>query len=292
MIVQKELIFSNLRRFERAIFGLRTLGISKVYINKNDPDGERRRMVELFRRLNSGGTILSALDLAASTLKGFDFRLEGFLRREVLAYNDIGVGQDEVVKLLFLLQDNHLKEVTNIEKSDADFAVTNSTRILKTLDTVRQFLKDAGLYEYYYNGGRSAIPLYFLAYHIFYKDVSTDALTGVYANWDANNPDFTNLKVWLYLSLLNGVFSRGRGWTPYRSGIRKLLGVVSQYKGAIFPTEAIFSMYEAYPLAFSREISTLTGFHYWEVSFAFYLIYLAIFPYMEGILTMSNQNLF
>ena len=107
---QKERIYDNVRRFERAIFSQRAVGISKVYIKKTDPENERRRMVELFRRLNDGGTRLSALDLAASTLKGFDYRLETFLTSDIPRYADIGFGQDEFVKLLFLLQDNHSKE--------------------------------------------------------------------------------------------------------------------------------------------------------------------------------------
>ena len=223
---QKELIQVNVRSFERAVFAQNALGLSRVYINKEKPDLERRRMVELFRRLNDGGTRLSALDLAASSLKGFDYRLETFLRRDVPKFNDIGIGQDEMVKLLFLLQDNFTKEVTDIVKEDADFAVANSERILKTLEVLRQVLVDAELYPYFYDGGRSVIPLYFAAYHIFHKPQLIQALPGLYANYDANNPDFTNLKRWLYLSLLNGVFSRGKGWIPYRTGIHKILNVI------------------------------------------------------------------
>lgn len=268
----KDLILNNVVTFYRSIFVLDTLGLSNVNVDKDNLDLERRRMVELFRRLNDGGTRLSAMDLAASSLKGFDYRLEAFLRRDIPNYTDIGFGQDEVVKLLFLLQDNNAKEVTDIAKEDADFAVANTMRLLKTLDVLRQLLKDAGLYPYYHDGGRSVIPLYFIAYHIFHKYDPTETLTGVYANYDANNRDFTNIKRWLFLSLLNGVFSRGKGWTPYRTGIRKILNIVRQLKGAIFPTEQIFAMYEAHPLVFSRELNT-QRLALWDMSFIFYLIY-------------------
>ncbi|MCX6064164.1 MAG: DUF262 domain-containing protein, partial [Chloroflexi bacterium] len=245
---QKELVYENVRRFERAVFGMRALGISKVYIDKTNPEAERRRMVELFRRLNDGGTRLSALDLAASKLKGFDYRLETFLRRDIPMFSDLGFGQDEVIKLIFLLQNNHVKEVTNISKEDADFAIQNAPRILKALDVLRQLLKDAELYEYYQGGGRSVIPLYFIAYHIFNKPDSTDDLSKIYANHDTNNPDFTNIKRWLYLSLLNGVFSRGKGWVPYLTGVRKILNKISQYRGRLFPAEELLALYEAHPL--------------------------------------------
>ena len=235
--------------------GCKSLGISKVSIDQTNPDGERRRMVELFRRLNDGGTRLSAFDLAASALKGFDYRLEGFLRHDIPQFADIGFGQDEVIKLIFLLQDNHTKEVTDIKKEDADFTIQNAPRIVKSLEVLRQLLKDSGLYEYYNGGGRSVIPLYFIAYHIFYKDETLDRLSTVYSNYDANNPDFTNIKRWLYMSLLNGVFSRGKGWIPYITGVRKILNKVSLYKGNLFPAEELLSIYESHPLAFNREIS-------------------------------------
>lgn len=268
----KDLIYDNVRRFERSVFGMSSVGISKVFIDQTNPDGERRRMVELFRRLNDGGTRLSALDLAASALKGFDYRLEGFLRRDIPQFLDIGFGQDEVIKLVFLLQDNHVKEVTDISKADADFVIGHAPRILKSLEVLRILLKDAGLYEYYNGGGRSVIPLYFIAYHIFYKSDSTEKLSTLYANYDVNNADFSNIKRWLYLSLLNGVFSRGKGWIPYITGVRKILNIVSQYKGNLFPTDELFSVYESHPLVFNREVSE-SNLVNWDISFAFYLMY-------------------
>lgn len=268
----KELVYSNVRRFERAIFGLKSLGISKVSIDQTNPDGERRRMVELFRRLNDGGTRLSVSDLAASVLKGFDYRLEGFLRHDIPQFADIGFRQDEVIKFIFLLQDNHTTEVTDIKNEDADFTIQNAPRIVKSLEVLRQLLKDSGLYEYYIGGGRSVIPLYFIAYHIFYKNETLDRLSTVYSNYDANNPDFTNIKRWLYMSLLNGVFSRGKGWIPYITGVRKILNTVSNYRGNLFPAEELLSMYESHPLIFNREI-TESNIQNWDMTFAFYLIY-------------------
>jgi hypothetical protein len=269
---EKELVYANIKSFERAIFGVTALGISKVYIDHTNLDGERRRMVELFRRLNDGGTRLSALDLAASALKGFDYRLEVFLRRDIPKFSDIGFGADEVIKLIFLLQDNYTREVTDISKQDADFAVKNAPRILKSLEVVRQLLVDSGLYEFYRGGGRSIIPLYFLAYHVFYKPASIETLSAEYSNFDANNPDFTNIKRWLYLSLLNGVFSRGKGWIPYVTGIKKILSTVSRYKGELFPAAELFTVYESHPLVFSQEVSE-ARLNNWDMNFVFYLIY-------------------
>lgn len=269
---QKELVFENVKCFKDSVFEKESLGISKVLIDQTDLEGERRRMVELFQRLNNGGTVLRALDLIASTIKGLDFRTEIFLRRDIQEFSDIGIGQDEVIKLIFLLQKNINKEVTDINKDDAEFVVKNQARILETLKVVRQFLKDADLYDYYRTGERSVIPLYFIAYHIFYKAKSIDSLSRLYASFDTNNPDFTNIRRWLNISLLNGVFSRGKGWIPYRTGIKKIFATINQFNGEIFPTEELFSMYESYPLVFSREIA-INNLKNWDLRFVFYLIY-------------------
>lgn len=54
---------------------------------------------KLFRRLNSGGTPLSTLDLVAARLKGFDSRMED------LENEDIRINRDELIKLIMTLQD-------------------------------------------------------------------------------------------------------------------------------------------------------------------------------------------
>jgi uncharacterized protein with ParB-like and HNH nuclease domain len=268
----RDQIRKNVNRFWEAVFTDRAVGISKVYVDKTIQDIERRRMVELFRRLNDGGTRLSTLDLAASILKGFDERLEVFLRREVPEFKDMGIDQDEVIKLLFLLRGDSKKDLMDIVSEDADYVFINKERIIKTLNVLRQFLKDANLYEFFKDGSRSVIPLYFIAYHIFHKDTSTSDLGSLYINHDTNNADFINMKRWVFLSLLNGVFSRGKGWTPYKTGINKILGVMQNYKNCLFPAEELFKMYDGYGLKFSREI-TSSRMPYWDLSFLFYIMY-------------------
>ncbi len=266
---QKSLIQNNIARFDKSVFVYDTVGISQVTVNKSKIEEERMRMVELFRRLNSGGTVLSALDLVASRLKGFDYRLESFLRTEITQFYDIGFHQDEVIKLLFLLRNDYHKEVTDIKKEDAEYAIANKERIIKTLQILQQLLKDANLYEYYSDGGKSVIPLYIVAYHIFHKNGN---LNNLYVNYDTNNPDFTNIKAWLYLSILNGVFSRGCGWIPYRTGIRRILEITKQYKNTFFPAGELYRLYETYPLVFSIKISD-DHISSWDRGFAFYLMY-------------------
>jgi hypothetical protein len=77
-----------------------TLGVSKVTVNKTLSDlDNRQRIVELFRRLNDGGTRLSSFDLVASILKGFSWEMEGFLRETLEEYQDIGLTQENLIRL-------------------------------------------------------------------------------------------------------------------------------------------------------------------------------------------------
>lgn len=268
---ERDRIRRNINKFYNVIFAANTIGLSSVTVNRSQIAAEKLRIVELFRRLNDGGTRLSSLDLVASVFKGFDYRMERFFK-EMDAFGNVGLGQDEIIKLLFILQDEHAKEVTDVVQADADFALANQERLGQTLTAVRQFLRHAQLHNYYVTGNRSVIPLYFIAYHIFHQEKETAVLSRLYDNFDANNPDFLSLKRWLSLSLLNHVFSRGSGWIPYRTGIRKMLGLMKQYKGQRFPVEPLLQMYQQHPLRFSAEL-TVEQLNEWDGTFVQYLIY-------------------
>ncbi|MCF6241570.1 MAG: DUF262 domain-containing protein, partial [Bacteroidales bacterium] len=70
--IEKKHIKKNVKAFYKNIITAESLGISKVFINKTfDEITNKQRRVELFRRLNDGGTKLSPFDLVASILKGF-----------------------------------------------------------------------------------------------------------------------------------------------------------------------------------------------------------------------------
>ncbi len=262
---RKEHIRENVARFNRNIFDLENIGISEVNIdNTTDRIENRQRLVELFRRLNSGGTQLTALDLVASRLKGFDSRMEDFLDRLVTENSDIRITQDELIKLIMTLQDKPLSEVTDLddggEKFSA-FALDNADRIRTTLAAMRDFLRRTKDYTWFaLNRNRSPIPLYLLAYHFFY----------------AERPDenFFDMKRWLRLSLLNGIFRRGCGWTPSERGIRELHEVFKNSRGEKFPTDELFDVCKNNLHAFYSEVNAgnLDEFGR-ERDYMFFLIY-------------------
>ena len=272
--LQKEVLTKNIKAFYKNILSNEAIGIAKVTVNKKLPELEnRQKIVELFRRLNDGGTKLSALDLMASKLKGFDYRMEAFLREIEDEFTDIGLTPENLIKLIFLLQDNHAKEMISIEVSDSEFAINNKDRIKNTMKAVRAFLEYSKLIDFYKNANRSFIPLFFIAYHLFHKNIKDSEILEYWNDFETSNIDFKPMRIWLYKSLLNGVFrSKGAGWIPYKTGIKKLLSVVKNYKGKEFPCDELISVYVNHPVAYQDVVSaeTLNSF---DIQFIFYLIY-------------------
>ena len=271
---EKDHIEENILSFYENVLNSETLGISKVIINKSLPETEnRQRIVELFRRLNDGGTRLSSFDLVASILKGFSWEMEGFLKKMHDTNQNIGLTHDNLIKLIFLLQDNHNKEMTSIEAADADFAVKNKDRIEATVKALRDFLKYSKTYEYYKEGNRSFIPLFFISYHLFHKDVDNDTLINYFSNYETSNNDFSLMKRWLCHSLINGVFkSKGAGWIPYKTGIKKILETIKSHKNKTFPINELFRVYYNHPLVFTTTYSSV-NLDQLDRSFVYYLMY-------------------
>jgi hypothetical protein len=90
-------------------------------------------------RLWDGGTRLSSFELVAFILKGFSWEMESFLEDIIRNYGEIGIGQDELIKLIFILQDNHRKEMLNVSADDANFAINNRERIKPHWKLLRSF---------------------------------------------------------------------------------------------------------------------------------------------------------
>ena len=277
----KNHITKNVRAFYKNVITAEAVGISKVVINKYLPGKDeqesatenRQRIVELFRRLNDGGTKLSSFDLVASILKSFSWEMEGFLNEMIDTYQDIGLSQDNLIKLIFILQDNHNKEMASIDATDADFAIKNRNKIKVTIKALKDFLEYSNTYEYYKESNRSFIPLFFIAYHLFHKNIDNDTLKNYFNNYETGNVDFPLMKSWLYHSLINGVFkSRGAGWIPYKTGIKKILETIKNYRNQAFPKNELFQIYINYPIKYTPAY-TSNNLDQLDSSFVYYLMY-------------------
>ncbi len=270
----KERIAENVRAFFMAIFNDPTVGISKVtIISELGPARNKQRIVELFRRLNDGGTRLSSFDLMASVLKSYDWKMEGFLDEMLARYGELSIGQDELIKLIFILQDKSAKEVSDIEVADAEFAIGNRERIGAALDAMATFLRYAGLFEWFRVPGRSVIPLYCIAYHFFHKSADPDAIRAALHQFDVKSGDFRAIKRWLIFSILCGVFrSRGAGWVAYKTGLHAICAVLREQKGQEFPCATLFQLYRDRLHFFTDEITEQT-LGIFDQQFLFYLLY-------------------
>ncbi len=266
---------ANILKFYLSFFTNSAIGISKVIINKSLPDADnKQRIVELFRRLNDGGTKLSSFELVASILKGFSWEMESFLDDMIRSYSEIGIGQDELIKLIFILQDNHRKEMVDVGAEDAKFAIERRERIKATLEALTKFLHSAKLHNYYKEGNRSAIPLYFVSYYIYHQDTDDSKLPSLFDRFDIKSDSFNKIYRWIYISLLNGVFkSKGAGWIPYKTGIRKILEEIKQHKNKDFPEHEIYNIYKNHPLHFFEEEIKAEHLDRIENSIVYYILY-------------------
>ena len=272
--IKIDIIETNVQDFFDAVFAYESVGISKVSINKDKNALEnRQRIVELFRRLNDGGTKLSAYDLVASMFKGFDYKMEQFLDTVVAENADIGLKQDDFIKLLLILNDKPSKEMSDLTPEDAEFATSNFNRIQASLKALKNFLIVTSTYNWFSSSkNRSAIPLYFITYHIFYSKTSTDQLPDIFSRFDTTDKSCKDMAVWLHLSILNKVFSRGCGWIPYKTGIRKIHAVMKESKGRGFPKDSLFDVYYYHPLYFYDKVNE-NNLNFFDQEYMLYLIY-------------------
>ncbi len=271
---EKETIKRNIELFNQYFINSKVVGICEVMINRRKGvQWNRSRAVELFRRLNQGGTTLSALELMASKLKGFDAEHEKFLTRDIQEFKEIGLGQDEIIKYIFLLQDNHKKDLSQIDESDSEFIKKNKERILESLEGIKQFLRASKLYDFFVEYKASVIPLYFIGYYLFHQEkVATQAL-GKYFDNVENNCNYALIYKWIFLSLLQKVFRRrGSGWIAYQTGVRKILNVMKNYKNQDFPIKEIFEVYEKHPLYFKSSID-IERLNEYDFDFLMYILY-------------------
>jgi hypothetical protein len=161
----------------------------------------------------------------------------------------------------------------DIDESDANFAVENKDRIDRCLSLTLKFLKISNLFNYYSEKRPSFIPIFFICYHLYYSKIETTNLDHYFDNFDTSNSDYKYIKSWIVLSLLNGVFkSRGAGWIPYKTGIRKILYVMGKNQGKTFPCKELFAMYRSHPLVFTESVDN-QSLHTFDQDVIFNILY-------------------
>lgn len=137
--------------------------------------------------------------------------------------------------MLLVLNDAPNKSMVNMTSTDADFVRNNLERILVTFEVLGEFLRASYHEEWFKSANISAMPLYFLAYHIFHKSEDPNHIRQLSANFNANDTDFQKMSLWLKLSLLNKAFSRGCGWNPTTTGMKNIHAIMKANRRGFFP---------------------------------------------------------
>ena len=58
-------------------------------------------------------------------------------------------------------------------------------------------LETAKLFDYYKEGNTSFIPLFFIAYHLFHKNISNNDLLNYWDDYETSNVDYKPMCKWL-----------------------------------------------------------------------------------------------
>ncbi|MBR0257778.1 MAG: DUF1524 domain-containing protein, partial [Synergistaceae bacterium] len=157
-------------------------------------------------------------------------------------YKSIGMNSGAIIRLMYVLTGNPTKASEDMQ-DEAKFIADNRKRIEKTLEALKKFLDFSNHTSWFEASGRSVIPLYFLAYYIFYQPCSDDELTYLFDNFDTNNSNFREMSEWLKLSLLNHAFSYGYGWRANTTGMTQIHKIMENYKGKNFPSSQLYLLY-------------------------------------------------
>lgn len=266
-------IKENVRNFFDRIFADTSIGISKVSAHLfSDTIKDRERIAELFQRLNSGGTTLTNYDLIYSSLSALDDDMESFFETLESGYSEIGINRRTIIRLMYVLTDHPIKNEDSM-KEEAGFIAEHKERIEKTLEALKKFLIASDHVEWFKISGKSVIPLYFLAYHIFYNPCDDEKLPNLFDNYDTNNPDFCAMQSWLKVSLLNRAFSYNCGWRAYSTGMTQIHKVMKGSQGKRFPISNLFTLYRERLNKFARNRITVNTLAFFDEDYMFYLTY-------------------
>lgn len=242
-------IKNNLKTFNQVIMSDKSVGLCTVKIDDNDLEKTRNRVTQLFCSLNQGATILNRIELMRSMLKSYNSEHENFLKDidELERLKEIGISQDDIMKLIFMLNGKaNPREMTYVTRDISIFVSKNKDRIKKCLETTCDVINYIKMFEYLKYAKPSAIAVTLIAYHIFNKSDETKKLSGCIL---ANAEEIKLIKRWFFVSHLNRVFQYGAsGWDPNKTGRVKIYEILKNFHGKFFPTDEIFAMYRKHPL--------------------------------------------
>lgn len=201
-------------------------------------DQSLEKVLNIFIRMNSGGTVLSYSDLllsvAVAQWESLDAREE--IHSLVDTMNNIGNGfsfsKDLVLKAGLMLSDIGSVgfKVENFNKENMSILETNWLKIRDALLLSTELLHSFGFNSQNLRADSSILPI---AYYLYFRDLDASYITR-----SEFSDDRAAIKKWLTKSLLKASGIWGSGLDTLLTALRL---VIRQHGNSSFPTEQIYS---------------------------------------------------
>ena len=194
-------------------FAMKTLSNLMQKINNEEiinfyteKEQDQDKVLDVFIRTNSGGTMLSFSDLlmsiASANWTKLDARQEiKVVREEIRQYGspNFNVSQDFILKSLLVLSDVDVRfKIANFGKDNINIFETNWEKIRKSIVSSFKLLSSLGFNDTLIRAKNAVIPI---AYYVLINDLSEDIVKSTYSEDDKKR-----ISTWLTLSLLKGIF--------------------------------------------------------------------------------------
>lgn len=194
-------------------FAMKTLSNLMQKINNEElinfyteKEQDQDKVLDVFIRTNSGGTMLSFSDLlmsiASANWTKLDARQEiKVVREEIRQYGspNFNVSQDFILKSLLVLSDVDVRfKITNFGKDNISIFENNWEKIRKSIVSSFKLLSSLGFNDTLIRAKNAVIPI---AYYVLINDLPEDIVKSTYSEDDKKR-----ISTWLTLSLLKGIF--------------------------------------------------------------------------------------
>ena len=194
-------------------FAMKTLSNLMQKINNEElinfyteKEQDQDKVLDVFIRTNSGGTMLSFSDLlmsiASANWTKLDARQEiKVVREEIRQYGspNFNVSQDFILKSLLVLSDVDVRfKIANFGKDNISIFENNWEKIRKSIVSSFKLLSSLGFNDTLIRAKNAVIPI---AYYVLINDLSEDIVKSTYSEDDKKR-----ISTWLTLSLLKGIF--------------------------------------------------------------------------------------
>lgn len=227
----------TLRKLHSVIHSERLLN---YYLQEEqEPD----KVLEIFIRINSGGTPLSFSDLlmsiASANWKDIDVRKE--IEKLVSEVNNIRhskfiISKDFVLKTcLVLFVDDIRFKVKNFKYENINIFESNWNRIRECIVSAFKLFDSLGFNDKTFRAKNAAIPI---VYYIYHNNLEKDIISPIYK--DKENKE--KIKKWLTLTFIKSIFG---GQTD--SVLKKMKSVLSENPSKRFPDQQLMNAFKNDP---------------------------------------------